>query len=73
MKSLSLGNTRYIKHIFINNILYNKVESNILLAKYVFFLFYSINKNLYKKTNIYSRCFMEAVLKRFFFLLAAFD
>lgn len=73
MKALSSGNMRYIKHIFINNILYYNKECNILLSKYVFFLFYFFNKNLYKKTNLYSRCYLEAVLKRFFFILAGFD
>lgn len=73
MKAITSGNTNHIKYIFLSNILSYKGGGDALITKYAFFLFYFFNISLYKKTCLYSRTRMEAILKRFFFLLAAFD
>jgi hypothetical protein len=55
-----------------NTIVYTKKFRRKHINFYFFFLLYFFNKKLLTKT-IYSRSYMESVLKRFFFLILSLD
>lgn len=55
-----------------NTIVYNKKYRRKHINFYFFFLLYFFNKKLLTK-SIYSRSYMESVLKRFFFLILSLD
>jgi hypothetical protein len=55
-----------------NTIVYTKKFRRKHINFYFFFLLYFFNKKLLTK-SIYSRSYMESVLKRFFFLILSLD
>lgn len=72
MKSFFLQDIRYIKYVILNSKPTKNLKRRFLLEKYLFFLLYFFNKILLKK-SIYSRYYMESVLKRFFFIILTID
>ena len=67
------GSERFIKHMILNHIISDDLECENLISLYFFFSLYFFNKTLYKKNKLYAGWYMENVLKRFFFAIAAYD
>ena len=67
------GTERFIKYMILNHIISDNSECENLISLYFFFSLYFFNKTLYKKNKLYAGWYMENVLKRFFFSIAAYD
>lgn len=59
--------------MILNHIILDNSGSENLISLYFFFSLYFSNKTLYKKNKLYAGWYMENVLKRFFFAIAAYD
>ncbi len=59
--------------MILNHIITSDTSNENLISLYFFFSLYFFNKALYKKNKLYAGWYMENVLKRFFFAIAAYD